>query len=196
MKTLVLASNNKHKIKEVKNILSSYNIISLEELGFFDDIEENGSSTEENSEIKTRAILDYLKSKKLDYAVIADDSGLFINALNGEPGIYSARYAGNHDDEANRQKVFKNLADKVDRSAYFECNICYGDSKNILHFVGRTYGNITEEKRGSDAFGYDCIFLSDDLGKTFGEATEEEKDSVSHRGRAVDKLKIWLEENK
>ncbi len=195
MKTLVLASNNKHKIKEVKTILGEYNILSLEELGYYDDIVENGSSTEENSEIKTKAILKFCKDKGLNYAVIADDTGLFINALGGEPGVYSARYAGNHNDESNRQKVLKNMQGKKDRTAYFECNICYGDSKNILHFVGRTYGKITEEKIGNESFGYDCLFLSDDLGKTFGEASETEKDSVSHRGRALEKLKVWLNKN-
>ena len=96
MKTIVLASNNKHKIKEFKYILKDYNILSLEDIGFNDEIEETGSTFEENALIKAKAVHDYLINNNKNYIVIADDSGLYINSLNGEPGIYSARYSGVH----------------------------------------------------------------------------------------------------
>ncbi len=195
MKTIVLASANKHKVVEIKNILSGYNILSLSDIGFTEDIAETGTTLQENAKIKAEAILNFCIEKAYDYAVISDDSGCFVEALNGEPGIYSARYSGDHNDEANRQKMLTNLKGKENREAYFECVICLA-YKNIREFfIGRTYGTITEEKRGSDAFGYDCLFLSKDLKKTFGEATETEKNSVSHRGRAIEKLRLWLDEN-
>ena len=116
--TIVLASSNKHKILEIKEILKDYEILPMKEVGFFDDIEENGKDSFENSLIKAKAIGNYLKSIGKNYMVLADDSGLCVNALNGEPGIYSARYAGDHNDEANRQKVLSKLEGKRDRSAY------------------------------------------------------------------------------
>ena len=188
METIVLASNNKHKIKEFKEILTDYNILSLSEINYTDEIEETGETFEENALIKAKAVHDYLKEKNSKYIVIAEDSGLCCEALNGEPGIYSARYAGNHDDQANRDKLRKELKDK-DHTAYFNCTIIvyYPDETHKM-FVGKTYGTIIDEEKGDKSFGYDCIFLSDDLKKTFGEATEEEKNSVSHRGRAIESM--------
>ena len=125
--------------------------------------------------------------------VLADDSGLCVDSLDGEPGIYSARYAGTHGNEqANRNKLIKNLEGK-DRSAYFNCTIVvmYPNGEYKV-YEGKTYGKITEEEYGKKDFGYDCIFYSDDLNKTFGEATEQEKNSVSHRARALEKLKLNL----
>lgn len=193
MKKIVLATTNKNKLQEMKTLLSGYDILSLSDIGFTDDIEETGSTTGENAKIKAQAVLKFCKEKNLDYAVMSDDSGLFVNSLNGEPGIYSARYAGSHDDSANRKKLLENLEGKDDRTAYFECSICYADKSTTRLFVGRTYGTITKEQIGSDKFGYDCLFYSSNLNKTFGEATEEEKDKVSHRGRAIQKLKHFLE---
>ena len=188
METIVLASNNKHKIKEFKKILKDYNILSLEDIGFYDDIVEDGNSFLENSLIKAKTISNYLKEKNLEYIVVADDSGLCCEALDGAPGIYSARYAGDHNIQANRDKLIVNLKDK-DKTAYFNCTIVvYYPDDTYKHFEGKTFGQIIEEERGSTDFGYDCIFLSDDLGKTFGEASEEEKNKVSHRGRAIDAM--------
>ena len=193
MKTLLLASNNKHKIKEFKEILPEYNILSMEEVGFKEEIIEDGKTFEENALIKTKVLMKYVKENNLNYDVIADDSGLSCNALKGEPGVYSARYAGNHDDQKNRDKLRKELIGK-DHSAYFTCCIVWMRQDNsFLSFEGKTYGKIIEEERGKKDFGYDCIFLSDDLNKTFGEATEEEKNRVSHRKRAIEKLKEELE---
>ncbi len=195
MKNLVLATKNKHKIKEFQAMLKGYKILSLEDIGFDGEFDETGETTGENAKIKTTAVIEFCRSKNLDYAVISDDSGLFVNALGGAPGVHSARFAGNHDDEANRQKLLAELQEKLDRSAYFECSICYADWQTLKIFVGRTYGKITEKKIGSDKFGYDCLFYSNELNKTFGEASESEKDAVSHRGRAVEKFKNWIEKN-
>lgn len=195
MKTIVLATSNAHKIKEMKDILEGYSVISLKDIGFSEDIDENGNTTIENSEIKARAVYNYVLKNGFDYMVIADDAGLFVESLNGEPGVRSARYAGDHNEEMNRQKILSNLKDVSNRKAYFECAICSINNGEVNHFIGRTYGEITTEKIGSEEFGYDCIFLSDDLHKTFGQATAEEKNSVSHRGRAIEKFKKWLEKN-
>lgn len=192
MKTIILATNNTHKQKEFQELLAGIKILTLKDIGFSGDIEETGSTTRENAEIKAKAIFEFEKTKGFNFPVISDDSGLFVNALGGEPGVYSARYAGDHNSQSNRDKVIKNLEGKNDRSAYFECTICYIDENTTKFFVGRTYGQITKEEIGDTSFGYDCIFLSDDLHKTFGQSTEEEKDSVSHRGRAVTELKKFL----
>ena len=189
MKTIVLATNNMHKLREFKEIISDYNILSLKDIGYLEDIEETGETFEENALIKAETIHNYLKDKKLDYIVISDDSGLCVESLNGAPGVYSARYAGEHgDNEANRDKLRRELKDK-DRTAYFICTIAlYEPTGEYKTFEGRTYGKIIDEELGSKDFAYDCIFLSDDLNKTFGQASEEEKNSVSHRSRAIKRL--------
>ena len=193
-KKIVFASNNAHKLNEVRQILNDFEILSLREIGFIEDVEENGDTLEENAKIKALAIKNYCEKNNLDYAVFSDDSGLFVEALKGEPGVYSARYAEAHNDEANRQKVLNSLKRKRNRKAYFECVICYVYGEEIKIFSGKTYGQILKEYKGDTSFGYDCIFLSDDLQKSFGEASKEEKDSVSHRGRAVQELKEYLKE--
>jgi XTP/dITP diphosphohydrolase len=186
MKTIVLASNNEHKIKEFKEMLPDYNVLSLKDINFLEEIEETGTTFEENSLLKAKTIHDYLKGNHPEYIVIADDSGLCCEALDGAPGVYSARYAGEHgNNEANRAKLQKELKGK-DRTAYFNCTIVvYYPDETYKVFVGKTYGTISTKEIGDKSFGYDCIFLSEDLNKTFGEATEEEKNSVSHRGRAI-----------
>ena len=177
-------------------MLKDYEILSLDDIGFVGDIEETGKTATENAKIKAIAIKNLLVEKNIDIPVIADDSGLFVAALGGEPGVNSARYAGDHNDEANRQKLLKNLQGRMDRNAHFECAICYASKTETKVFIGRTYGEITTEKIGDESFGYDCLFYSADLKKTFGEATEAEKDAVSHRGRAVQQLVNWLEGTK
>ena len=194
MKTLILATNNTHKQREFQELLAGIKILTLKDIGFSGDVEETGSTTRENAEIKAKSIFEFEKTKGFSFPVISDDSGLFVNALGGDPGVYSARYGGDHNSQSNRDKVLKNLEGKKDRSAYFECTICYVDEKTTNFFVGRTYGLITKEELGNTSFGYDCIFFSEDLQKTFGQSTEQEKDSVSHRGRAVIELKKFLAE--
>lgn len=192
MKKLILASNNKHKIKEFNEVLFDYEILSLNDIGFTEDIIEDGESFADNALIKCRAVSDYCKKNNYNYDIISDDSGLCCEALNGEPGIHSARYAGNHNDQANRDKLRIELKDK-DRKAYFVCFIClYKNDNDYKFFEGRSYGEIIDEERGSTEFGYDSIFYSTELNKTFGEASSDEKNSVSHRGRAIEKLKEVL----
>lgn len=190
MKKIVLASNNKGKVKEVKEILKDYEIVTLNDIEFYDDIIEDGETFLDNALIKARAIRKFLGD---DTLIISDDSGLCCPALDGAPGVYSARYAGNHDDQKNRDKLIKDL-EKLDKTAYFICEIVLlKEDGNYEAFEGRTYGKIISEEKGDNGFSYDCIFLSDDLGKTFAEATDEEKNSCSHRGRALEKLSLYLE---
>jgi len=189
MKKIVLASNNKHKVKEFKEILDDCEILTLEEIGFYDEIEETGTTFLENALIKAKTVSEYLKEHSLNYDVLADDSGCCVPSLNGEPGIYSARYAGDHDVKANRRKLIENLKGK-DHKAYFNATIVlYHMDGSYIYKEGRTYGEIIEEERGDTSFGYDSIFLSDDLGITFGEADSEAKNKVSHRFRALEQIK-------
>lgn len=183
----VFASSNKHKIAEVKEILKDDEIVTSADVGFVGDIDETGSTFLENALIKARTISEFLKEKGLDYPVLADDSGLCVEALNGQPGVYSARYAGSHgDNEANRQKLLAALRDTGNRKAYFQSVIVeYYPDGSYIFGDGRTYGHITERKIGNESFCYDCLFFSDDLKKTFGEATPDEKNQVSHRYRAL-----------
>ncbi|MBQ8468928.1 MAG: RdgB/HAM1 family non-canonical purine NTP pyrophosphatase [Clostridia bacterium] len=190
MKTIVLASNNKHKISEFKEMLPDFKVLALKDVGFFEDIVEDGTTFLENSLIKARAITKFLNEKGKKALVIADDSGLCVNSLNGEPGVYSARYAGEHGNNVeNRAKLLKKLKNKADRSAYFVCLLTVMNPDGTYSYVeGKTFGHITPEERGNTSFCYDCLFYSDELKKTFGEATDDEKNSVSHRGRAIKML--------
>ena len=186
---IVLASRNKHKISELQALMSKYidgvEILSLDDVGIYGDIEENGRDFRENAVIKARA------AAASGYIGIGDDSGLSVRALGGEPGIYSARYAGEHgDDAANNALLLKNLADKDDRYAEFVCTVAVvrPDREEPLVVDGRTGGVIIEEARGKGGFGYDPYFYYEPLGKTFAELTPEEKNSVSHRGKAIEAL--------
>ena len=193
MKKIVLATKNQHKIKEYNELMGAeFKFLSLDDIGFGKNIDETGSTCSENAKIKAQSVFEFLEQNNLDYPVIAEDSGLFVNALGGEPGVVSARYAGDHNDASNRKLVLEKLGDRLDRSAYFECVICYMYERELKLFMGRTFGEITEEEIGKTDFGYDCIFHSEELDKTFGEASKEEKNSVSHRAKAVESFKKWL----
>lgn len=193
MRKIVLASNNKHKIDEIKEILKDVEILTLKDIGYYDEIEETGETFLDNALIKAKTVSSYLKEQGLEYDVLADDSGLCCEGINLEPGVYSARYAGEHgNNEANRSKLQRSLKNK-DKKAYFVCNIVlYRSDDTYVNKEGRTYGTIVEDERGNTDFGYDCIFLSEDLGKTFGEASEEEKNKVSHRFRALEQIKEYV----
>jgi len=199
MKKLILASNNKHKLKEFREVFQGAEILGLADIGFYDEIIEDGKTFEENSEIKARTVQQYLISQGIAADVIADDSGLCVDALGGKPGIYSARYSGEHNDKANREKLLKVMRNEKNRKAYFVCVLvllkCDGEK---VVAEGRTYGEITNEERGDKSFGYDCLFYSTELKKTFGEASGEEKNLVSHRGKAIEKLRellVWIVTN-
>lgn len=181
---LAIATNNQHKLQEIRAILgdSFEELLSLKDLGIDVDVEETGTTLEENALIKARAILSLS-----GIATLADDTGLMVDALKGAPGVYSARYAGEeHDDAKNRALLLKNLDGVKDRSAHFATVIalCYPDGKTLTA-SGRVNGEILLSERGTVGFGYDSLFFSTELGKTFAEATQSEKNSVSHRGRAL-----------
>ena len=192
MRKIVLASNNKHKVKEIKEMLSDIELLTLNDIGFNEEIDETGTTFLENALIKAETVSNFLKNNNLDYDVLSDDSGLSCIALDGKPGVYSARYASDHDIKLNRTKLISDLKDK-DKKAYFNCTlVLYHIDGKYEYAEGKTYGTIIEEEKGDTSFGYDCIFLSDDLKKTFGEATEKEKNSVSHRFRALKQIKKYL----
>lgn len=195
MRKIILASNNQHKIKEFREIFSDAEILSLNDIWFDDDINEDWETFLENALIKCRSVHEFLKEKWLDANIIADDSGLCVNALNWEPWIHSARYAGWHwDNVANRAKLLEELKWKSDRTAYFNCTIVeMFPNWEYIYSEWKTYWTILEEEIGDKSFGYDCLFFSDDLHKSFGEATSNEKNKVSHRWRAITNL---IEEEK
>ena len=180
---LLIASNNKHKIEEIKAVLDGKfdKIISLEEAGIVCDPNETGETFYANALIKAQAVAEFT-----DKAVLADDTGLCVKALNGHPGVHSARYANDHDSAANRRKVLAELQGITDRTAYFQSVVVllYPNGK-IVTGEGKVDGYILEQEQGSNGFGYDCIFYSTELNKTFAEATTAEKLSVSHRSRAL-----------
>lgn len=186
---IVAATGNEHKLKEMREILQSFTVVSAKEAGFFEDVAETGKTFLENAFLKARAVVE-----KTGRAALADDSGLTVDALNGAPGIYSARYSGGGSEE-NRKLLLKNMQGKTDRRASFVCAVAlvFPDGREFSA-IGRTFGTITEEERGENGFGYDSLFLSDDLHKTFAEASDEEKNSVSHRGRALTELVDRLKE--
>ena len=190
MEKIILASNNQHKIKEFKQILKDYEIIPLSEIGFDEEIEENGTTFQENSKIKVDAISKYLKDNNLEgYMVMGDDSGLCVDALDGAPGVFSARYAEEHNTQANRDLLLKNLNGIENREAKFVCVITL-KKPNGEYIVsqGEVKGRILTEETGDTSFGYDCLFFSHELQKSFGHATPDEKNAISHRGRAIQNL--------
>ena len=180
---VVAATGNAHKLREFREIFPDWEIISEKEAGFSEDVAETGTTFAENALIKARAVC-----RATGLAALADDSGISVDALNGAPGVYSARYSGG-DDADNRALLLKNLTGVTDRRAHFTSAVALvcPDGREVTA-EGKTYGSILYEERGNGGFGYDCLFYSDDLGKSLGEATEEEKNSVSHRGRALSAL--------
>lgn len=186
---LVVASGNAHKIREIAEIFTEFEVVSQKEAGFDEDVEETGKTFAENALIKARAAC-----KALGCITLADDSGLCVEALDGAPGIYSARYCGRHGADAeNRAVLLKNMQGKTDRRAYFNSALAlvYPDGRELIA-EGQTYGEILKKEDGTGGFGYDPLFFSDDLQKSFGKATAEEKNSVSHRFRALQKMReLW-----
>lgn len=182
---LVVATGNAHKLQEIAQIFTQYHVVSQKEMGFNEDVEETGMTFVENALIKARAA-----AKALNTVTLADDSGLCVDALNDAPGVYSARYCGRHgDDAANRALLLKNLQGESNRKAYFACAVAlvYPDGREVVA-EGKTFGQILHAECGDGGFGYDSLFFNDDLQKSFGEATAEEKNSVSHRYRALQAL--------
>ncbi len=184
---LVLATNNNNKVREIKQILSNKfeEFITLKELGIDVEIEETGTTFFENSFIKASTI-----TKMTGLPALADDSGLQVDALNGAPGIFSARFAGeNADDNKNIDLLLEKMTTETNRKANFVSvvTVTYPDGKTISA-EGKTFGRILTKRQGSNGFGYDSVFFSDNLQKSFGEATSEEKNAISHRSVALESL--------
>jgi XTP/dITP diphosphohydrolase len=192
---LVLASRNQKKIGELRTMLQEHfpnvEVLSLDDIGYEGDIEENGTTFEENALTKAKV------AASSGYIGIADDSGITVDALNGEPGVYSARfaamhnYAGGHDDEANNQLLLELLKDTPDEKrggAYVCCVACVMPNGESFTVRGEVRGRILHEYHGTGGFGYDPLFYYEPFGKTFAEVSAEEKHSVSHRGEAMKKF--------
>lgn len=189
---LVFASNNPNKIKEIQQLLPNpIEILSLESIGCTEEIAETEATIEGNAILKAKYI-----SEKYGYNCFADDTGLEIDALDGEPGVFSARYAGEQKDaNANMDKVLKNLERENNRKANFKTVIALIINKKQHIFTGIVNGKILKEKRGEEGFGYDPIFQPDGYNETFAELSMEEKSKISHRGLAVAQLISFLNEN-
>ena len=191
---LVAATGNAHKLKELSHIFADYyTVVSMFDAGFEGDIEENADTFAGNAAIKAETVC-----AALGLPALADDSGLSVNALGGAPGVYSARYAGEHgNDEANNDLLLKNMAGVTDRSAAFRCAIALArPGKETLISEGSCPGTILYERRGNGGFGYDPLFLYEPLNKTFAQVTEEEKNAISHRARASEGMLKLLRELK
>lgn len=197
MKKIVLATNNSHKIQELKNISKELNIefLTKSEIGQGDfDVEETEETLKGNALLKAKGL------KKLigDYIVISDDTGLFVDYLNGEPGVHSSRYSGeDHNDEKNKEKLLENLKDVSleNRNAHFKTVIAMvEDGKDDIIVEGVLKGKIAEEERGTEGFGYDPLFIPEGYDKTFSQMGIDEKNKISHRYRALNALIEKLKE--
>ena len=187
MKKLIIASNNAGKIKEIKRVLSDI------------DVEEDGLTFEDNAQKKSIEIYkELIKRGESNFIVMSDDSGLEVEYLNGEPGVFSARYAGEHgNDKKNNEKLLLNLKDidYKNRKARFVCQLAIINDKNEYRSVkGTVEGYILEEEKGDAGFGYDPLFFYEPLNKSFGELSIEEKNKISHRGVALQKVRTIIEE--
>lgn len=188
MNEICFVTGNKNKLREVQNLLTNYKIVSLDDLNFSEDIAETENTIQGNAELKASFIYN-----KYNIDCFSDDTGLFIDSLGGLPGVKSARYAGeNCNSEENINLVLKNLKDKSDRNASFKTVICLILNNSTFFFEGVINGKITEEKVGNGGFGYDPIFVPEGFNKTFSELTLNEKNAISHRGIAVNKLVNFL----
>ena len=186
---LVFASHNQNKVNEIKSLLpDTFEILSLTEIGFNEEIEETGLTLDENSKIKAQTVFE-----KTGYFCFADDTGLEIEALNYEPGVFSARYAGNQkNDSDNIEKVLLNLQGMTNRNARFRTVITLLIGQEEYSFEGRVDGKIIMEKRGEFGFGYDPIFIPENESRTFAEMSMEEKNQFSHRASAFLKMIEFL----
>lgn len=197
MKRIVFATNNQHKLQEIREILSpEFEIVSLKEIGCHEDIPETGNTLEENALQKARYI-----SERYHISCFADDTGLEVEALGGAPGVHSARYAEgtDHDSEANMTKLLRELEGKENRQARFRTVIALielgeDETENVHLFEGIVEGHISTERQGNEGFGYDPIFVPEGYEKSFAALGEAVKNHISHRARAVKKLAEYLKQ--
>ena len=185
---ILVATHNLHKKEEIQQILGTeYIVTSLSDYNLNDEIIEDGSTFQDNALIKAKYCFE-----KTGKESVGDDSGLVVEALGGRPGIFSARYAGNHNFKKNIEKVLDEMKDEPNRRAYFITVLCYKDADGEHFFEGRVYGNLTNEVFGADGFGYDPIFVPDDYNQTFAEMKTAEKNKISHRSEALKKFLDFL----
>lgn len=192
MTKFVFATNNKHKLEEVRSILGpSFQILSLKEIGCHEDIAETADTLEDNALIKARYVKDHY-----GYDCFSDDTGLEVKSLNNAPGVFSARYAGEgKDSQDNMNKLLQELESKEDRSAQFRTVIALVMKNREYLFEGIVRGEIIKEKKGNTGFGYDPIFVPEGYSQTFAELGDDIKNKISHRAEAVVKLKQFLNEH-
>ena len=183
---IIFASSNEGKIREFKEILEPFgiNILSLSDIGFTGDIVEDGETFKDNAIIKAKTI-----AKLYNKPAMSDDSGICVEALNNAPGVHSARYSPNRDDKENNKLLLKNLGDNKNRRAFYECDIViYFPDDRYYYFEGKCYGNIAYKEEGNLGFGYDPLFIPDGFDKSFGLIPAIEKNKISHRGIAIQKM--------
>ena len=179
-KTIVVASGNKGKLKEIQDMLPDFKVVGYKELGFTEEIEETGETFYDNALIKAKTV-----SIALNLPALADDSGLVVEALGGAPGVMSARYSETGLDKDNNEKLLKVMKGEKNRKAKFVCSmVYYNPSGEIISSYGETQGLVMDKTMGENGFGYDVLFYSTEINKCFGEASKEEKNAVSHRFRA------------
>ncbi|MDG1039775.1 MAG: non-canonical purine NTP diphosphatase [Polaribacter sp.] len=190
---LVFATNNLNKLAEVQKMLpTSIELLSLKDINCFDEIDETETTLEGNAKLKA----DYI-TQKFGYNCFADDTGLEVESLDNKPGVYSARYAGlENDSEKNMEKLLSELENKSNRKAQFRTAIALNLNNKQFLFEGICKGKITQEKQGEKGFGYDPIFKPNGFNNSFAEMTSEEKNSISHRGNAINKLVTFLSKYK
>lgn len=183
-KEILIATHNQHKKEEIQQILGAdFNVTSLTDYDIHDEIVEDGLTFHENALIKAKYCFE-----KTGKPSLGDDSGLVVESLDGRPGIYSARYAGNHDFAKNMAKVLEEMTGVENRSAYFVTVMCLVDEAGINYFEGRVQGKLIQEIRGEQGFGYDPIFIPENYEITFAEMKAEDKNKISHRKKAIDKF--------
>ncbi|MBC6998661.1 non-canonical purine NTP diphosphatase [Cytophaga sp. FL35] len=189
---LVFATHNQNKFQEVKLLMPDYIVLlSLTDISCFDEIEETGNTLEENAQIKANYV-----TQKYGLPCFSDDTGLLVNALNGRPGVFSARYAGNHkSSEDNMAKLLHELKKEKDRRAYFKTVIALNLPEEKHLFEGEAHGEITIGKQGEKGFGYDPIFKPLGYDQTFAQLPIDVKNKISHRGKAIDQLVQFLKNN-
>ncbi|NAW51080.1 RdgB/HAM1 family non-canonical purine NTP pyrophosphatase [Elizabethkingia argentiflava] len=184
---ILVATHNEHKKAEIQQILPDYRITSLSDYQLFDEIIENGQTFQENAKIKAQYCF-----QKTGKPSLGDDSGLVVPALGGRPGIYSARYAGDHDFKANIKKVLEEMQGNAERSAYFITVLCLISEDQERYFEGRVYGKLAHEVSGEKGFGYDPIFIPEHHNLTFAEMKTTEKNKISHRAHALRQFLEYL----